>query len=78
MLEEDIKYLREEMMKTETLQAKEEQNLTEWQVGTMAAVPSCVPTPILLHDRMCLSGLQGGNRFRYSAGLVPGLQIEPT
>ena len=27
------KYLREEMMKTETLQAKEEQTLTEWQVG---------------------------------------------
>ncbi|XP_027283166.1 E3 ubiquitin-protein ligase TRIM17 [Cricetulus griseus] len=30
-LEEDIKYLREEMIKTETLQAKEEQTLTEWQ-----------------------------------------------
>ncbi|OBS58089.1 hypothetical protein A6R68_10806 [Neotoma lepida] len=30
-LEEDIRYLREEMRKTETLQAKEEQTLTEWQ-----------------------------------------------
>ncbi|ELW67355.1 E3 ubiquitin-protein ligase TRIM17 [Tupaia chinensis] len=30
-LEEDMKYLREEMMKTENLQAKEEQTLAEWQ-----------------------------------------------
>ncbi|XP_051023718.1 E3 ubiquitin-protein ligase TRIM17 [Acomys russatus] len=30
-LEEDIRYFREEMMKTEILQAKEEQTLTEWQ-----------------------------------------------
>ncbi|XP_021498921.1 E3 ubiquitin-protein ligase TRIM17 [Meriones unguiculatus] len=30
-LEEDITYLRGEMMKTETLRVKEEQSLTEWQ-----------------------------------------------
>lgn len=32
-LEEDIKYLREEMTKTEKLQAKGEEALTQWQVG---------------------------------------------
>ncbi|XP_036051549.1 E3 ubiquitin-protein ligase TRIM17 [Onychomys torridus] len=30
-LEEDIRYFREEMVKTESLQAKEEQSLIEWQ-----------------------------------------------
>lgn len=32
-LEEDMRYFREEMVKTESLQAKEEQSLIEWQVG---------------------------------------------
>lgn len=86
-LEEDIKYLREEMMKTETLQAKEEQTLTEWQVGAQwLLVPPCVPIPILIRDRKChpglpvspVGGLQGGKRSLYSAGLVPDLQTEPT
>ena len=35
-LEEDMEHLREEMMKTEELQAKEEQTLAEWQVGARA------------------------------------------
>ena len=32
-LEKDMEYLREEMMKTGNLQAKEEQTLAEWQAG---------------------------------------------
>ena len=38
-LEEDMEYLREEMMKTGELQAKEEQTLAEWQVGSEATTP---------------------------------------
>lgn len=35
-LEEDMEHLREEMTKTEELQAKEEHTLAEWQVGAGA------------------------------------------
>ena len=78
-LEEDIKYLREEMMKTETLQAKEEQTLTEWQVGAQWLLfhPVCLYLSSSVTGK-CLSGLQGGKGFLYSAGSVPDLQIEPT
>lgn len=51
-LEEDIKYLREEIMKTETLQAKEEQTLTDWQVGARWLLfQTCVPTLVLSCDK---------------------------
>ena len=52
-LEEDMEHLREEMTKTEELQAKEEQTLAEWQVGARATTrgsqagrgrPSWAPT----------------------------------
>lgn len=39
-LEEDMEHLREEMTKTEELQAKEEHTLAEWQVGTRATTHS--------------------------------------
>ena len=51
-----MEYLREEMMKTGELQAKEEQTLAEWQVGAEATTPgsqagwgkpSWVPTGLL-------------------------------
>lgn len=35
-----MEHLREEMMKTEKLQAKEEHTLAEWQVGTRATTHS--------------------------------------
>lgn len=59
-LEEDMGYLREEMTKTEKLQAQEEQTLAEWQVGAGAG-GSCSPSPTPFHlTGLCVLPLLDG------------------